>query len=76
MLYFDKNIDFIELPYTLHDICTMVGIENIDYIKSEMNKIKVILFSGNEKIIIPNIQNFFKEYEMYRKRNSTPNISQ
>ena len=74
-LLFDKNIDFIELPYTLHDICTMVGIENIDYIKSEMNKIKVILFSGNEKIIIPNIQNFFKEYDMYRKRNSTPNIS-
>ena len=74
-LLFDKNIDFIELPYTLHDICTMVGIENIDYIKSEMNKIKVILLSGNEKIIIPNIQNFFKEYDMYRKRNSTPNIS-
>ncbi|WP_241210571.1 hypothetical protein [Brachyspira hampsonii] len=53
----------------------MVGIENTNYIKSEMNKTKVILFSSDEKIIIPNIKNFFKEYDMYRKRNSTPNIS-
>ena len=70
-LLFDKNTDFLELPYTIYDICTMVGIENTDYIKSEMDKTKVILFSGNERIIIPNIKNFLKEYEMYRKRNST-----
>lgn len=75
-LLFDKNIDFLELPYTAHDICSMVGIENVNYIKSEINKVKVILFSSNEKIIIPNIQSFFKEYDMYRKRNSNPNISQ
>ena len=75
-LLFDKNVDFIELPYTIYDICTMVGIENTNYIKTEINKTKVILFSSNEKIVIPNIQNFFKEYNMYRKRNSNPNISQ
>ncbi|ASJ22557.1 cAMP-binding protein [Brachyspira hampsonii] len=74
-LLFDKNIDFLELPYTVRDISSMVGIENTNYIKSEMNKTKVILFSSDEKIIIPNIKNFFKEYDMYRKRNSTPNIS-
>ncbi|WP_300756874.1 cyclic nucleotide-binding domain-containing protein [uncultured Brachyspira sp.] len=73
-LLFDKNADFLELPYTANDICAMVGIENTDYIKSEMNKTKVILFSREDKIIIPNIQNFFNEYNMYRKRNSTSNI--
>ncbi|MBW5388900.1 cyclic nucleotide-binding domain-containing protein, partial [Brachyspira hampsonii] len=53
-LLFDKNIDFLELSYTIKDICTMVGIENTNYIKSEMNKNKVILFSSDERIIIPN----------------------
>ena len=73
-LLFDKNADFLELPYTANDICAMVGIENTDYIKSEMNKTKIILFSKEGKIIIPNVQNFFNEYNMYMKRNSTPNI--
>ena len=39
-----------------------------------MNKTKIILFSREGKIIIPNVQNFFNEYNMYMKRNSTPNI--
>ncbi|WP_157153495.1 cyclic nucleotide-binding domain-containing protein [Brachyspira murdochii] len=73
-LLFDKNAEFLELPYTANDICAMVGIESVDYIKSEMNKTKVILFSREDKIIIPNVQNFFNEYNMYRKRNSTSNI--
>ncbi len=74
-LLFDKNIDFLELPYTAHDICGMIGIENSSYVKSEINKAKVILFSRHEKIIIPSLQNFFEEYNMYRKRNSTANIN-
>ena len=73
-LLFDKNADFLELPYTANDICAMVGNKNTDYIKSEMNKTKIILFSREGKIIIPNVQNFFNEYNMYMKRNSTPNI--
>ncbi len=73
-LLFEKNTDFLELPYTVYDICAMVGIEDVDYIKSEMKKTNVILFSRQGKIIIPSIENFFKEYEMYRKRNSTANI--
>ena len=73
-LLFEKNTDFLELPYTVYDICAMVGIEDVDYIKSEMKKTNVILFSRQGKIIIPSIENFFKEYEMYKKRNSTANI--
>lgn len=74
-LLFDKNIDFLELPYTAHDICVMVGIEDTEYIKAEIRKTKVILFSRLGKIIIPNVQKFFDEYNMYRKRNSTANIN-
>lgn len=73
-LLFDKNADFVELPYTVYDICAMVGIENIDFVKSEMRKTNVILFSRQGKIIVPNVEKFFEEYEMYRKRNSTANI--
>ena len=74
-LLFNKNMDFLELPYTAHDICAMVGIEDRDYIKNEVKKTNVIIFSRHGKIIIPNLQKFFEEYELYRKRNSTPNIN-
>ena len=74
-LLFNPNMDFLELPYTTHDICGMIGIEDSDYIKNEVQKTNVIIFSRQGKIIIPNLQNFFEEHELYRKRNSTPSIT-
>ena len=74
-LLFNPNMDFLELPYTTHDICGMIGIEDSDYIKNEVQKTNVIIFSRQGKIIIPNLQKFFEEHELYRKRNSTPSIT-
>ncbi len=75
-LLFKNDKEFLELPYTAHDICGMVGIENRDYVKNEVQKTNVMVFSRTGKIIIPNLEKFFEEYELYRKRNSTANISQ
>ena len=74
-LLFNPNMDFLELPYTTHDICGMIGIEDSDYIRNEVQKTNVIIFSRQGKIIIPNLQKFFEEHELYRKRNSTPSIT-
>lgn len=48
----------------------MVFIDHTDYVEREIKKIKSIKITDEKNIVISNINNFFKEYQIYFKRNS------
>lgn len=62
-----KRTNYISLLYTIDDILTMVFLNYNDYIEREIKKIKSIKITNNRNIIINNVNNFFKEYERYKK---------
>ncbi|WP_157154680.1 cyclic nucleotide-binding domain-containing protein [Brachyspira murdochii] len=65
-----KKTNYIALFYTIDDILSMVFIDHTDYVEREIKKIKSIKITDEKNIVISNINNFFKEYQIYFKRNS------
>ena len=65
-----KTLNKIQFPYNINDICTMIGVEYNPNIENEISKIKGLTILDGEYIAINNIDDFYKEYEIYKQRNS------
>ncbi|ACN85097.1 cyclic nucleotide-binding domain-containing protein [Brachyspira hyodysenteriae] len=58
-----KNIDYMNLPYKINDIKTILNLKNDEIIKKELNKIKSISISDDDHINITDIKSFMIEYK-------------
>ena len=65
-----KTLNKIQFPYNINDIYTMIGVEYNPNIENEISKIKGLTILDGEYIAINNIDDFYKEYEIYKQRNS------
>lgn len=65
-----KTLNKIQFPYNINDICTIIGVEYNPNIENEISKIKGLTILDGEYIAINNIDDFYKEYEIYKQRNS------
>ncbi|PCG20679.1 lipoprotein [Brachyspira sp. G79] len=65
-----KRTNYISLFHTIDDILSMVFIDYTDYVEREIKRIKSIKITNEKNVVISNINSFFKEYEIYLKRNS------
>ncbi|WP_258075092.1 hypothetical protein [Brachyspira murdochii] len=68
-LFLNKDVNTAKLLYKLQDIAAVIGYNNdINMIKNELKKIRFISIDDENYIHILDINNFIKEYEIYKKR--------
>ena len=65
-----KNFDRITLPYNINDICSMIGVQYYDDIIDDLGKIKALNVSLDGYLIVTNVEEFYKEYDIYKQRNT------
>ncbi|WP_300368785.1 cyclic nucleotide-binding domain-containing protein [Brachyspira sp.] len=65
-----KSFMKIKFQYNINDICSMIGVEYNQNIENEILKIKSLEISSEGYLIINSIDEFYKEYEIYKQRNS------
>ena len=65
-----KSTNKITFPYNINDICSMIAVDYKENLENEITKIKAINISDEGYIIVNNIDEFYKEYEIYKQRNS------
>lgn len=65
-----KRTNYISFLYTIDDVLGMIFMDYTNYVDREIKKIKSIKITNERNIIISNVNNFFKEYDRYVKRNS------
>lgn len=58
-----NDINYINIPYTVNDIKTIVNIKNEEMMRKELNKIKSISISDNNYLTVSDIKNFVVEYK-------------
>ena len=65
-----KSMRKINFQYNINDICSMIGIEYKESIETDVLKIKSLEISKEGYLKVNNIEEFYKEYEIYKQRNS------
>ncbi|MEI0603781.1 cyclic nucleotide-binding domain-containing protein [Brachyspira alvinipulli] len=65
-----KNLDRITFPYNINDICSMIGIKYSSNIEDDIKKIKALDISNDGCLIITNVEEFYKEYDIYKQRST------
>lgn len=65
-----KTFNKVQFPYNIHDICTIIGVEYNPNIENEILKIKGLNVLDGGYIRINDTDEFYKEYEIYKQRNS------
>ena len=65
-----KSINKIKFQYNINDICSMIGIEYKESIDNEILKIKSLDISDEGYLMVNDVESFYKEYEIYKQRNT------
>ncbi|KLI15343.1 cyclic nucleotide-binding domain-containing protein [Brachyspira hyodysenteriae] len=65
-----KNINKIKFQYNINDICSMIGIEYKSNVENEILKIKSLDISEKGYLMVNDVEGFYKEYEIYKQRNT------
>ncbi|WP_295162530.1 cyclic nucleotide-binding domain-containing protein [uncultured Brachyspira sp.] len=65
-----KSMNKIIFQYNINDICSMIGMEYKPSIENDILKIKTLNISEEGYLIVNDIYEFYKEYEIYKQRNS------
>ncbi|MCZ9899308.1 cyclic nucleotide-binding domain-containing protein [Brachyspira hyodysenteriae] len=65
-----KNINKIKFQYNINDICSMIGIEYKSNVENEILKIKSLDISEEGYLMVNDVEGFYKEYEIYKQRNT------
>ena len=65
-----KSINKIKFQYNINDICSMIGVEYKENIDNEILKIKSLDISDEGYLMVNDVESFYKEYEIYKQRNT------
>ena len=65
-----KSINKIKFQYNINDICSMIGVEYKKSIDNEILKIKSLDISDEGYLMVNDVESFYKEYEIYKQRNT------
>ncbi|WP_028328510.1 cyclic nucleotide-binding domain-containing protein [Brachyspira alvinipulli] len=65
-----KNLDRITFPYNINDICSMIGVKYSSDIDDDIKKIKALDISNDGYLIVTDIEEFYKEYDIYKQRST------
>ena len=65
-----KNFDRIVFPYNIDDICSMIGVQPYKDIEYDIKKIKALDISYDGHLIVTDVGEFFREYDIYKQRNT------
>lgn len=65
-----KSLSRISFQYNINDICSMIGIEYKPNIEDDLKKIKALSVLDGGYLVVNNVDEFYKEYDIYKQRNS------
>ncbi|PPS21800.1 cyclic nucleotide-binding domain-containing protein, partial [Brachyspira murdochii] len=65
-----KSVSRISFQYNINDICSMIGIEYRPNIEDDLKKIKALNILDGGYLVVNNVDEFYKEYDIYKQRNS------
>ena len=65
-----KSLSRISFQYNINDICSMIGIEYKPSIEDDLKKIKALSVLDGGYLVVNNVDEFYKEYDIYKQRNS------